>query len=147
MNNEIYIEELTNFSAESADALRRLTAQLNENFQPLSDEDIHGMVDSSNTHVYLARLKENDSIVGMVTLIVYRIPYIVKAQLEDIVVDESMRGKGIGKMLMQYVIDKAKEYGVKSLNFTSSPKKEVANKLYESLGFQKRETNVYQLSL
>lgn len=143
----VYIEEVKDFSFEAANAVGNLAQQLNSNFQPLSDDDFHFLIDSKNTHLYLARLKENKKIVGMVTLVVYRIPYAMKAQLEDIVVEESMRGKGIGKMLMSFVIEKARGFGVKSLNFTSRPEKENANKMYESLGFKKSDTNVYRLSL
>lgn len=147
MNDLVTIEELKEFSTESADVIRHLVSQLNNGFQPLLDEDVQFIIDSSNTHLYVARLKETNRIIGMVTLVVYRIPYTMKAQLEDIVVDEAMRGKGIGKFLINYVIEKAKEYNIKSLNFTSSPEKINANKLYESLGFKKRNTNVYSLSL
>lgn len=145
--NEIYIEEVTSFSSEVVDAVRKLVRQLDQKFQPLSDDDLKEMISSSNTHVYIVRLKGNRNIIGMVTLIVYRIPYITKAQLEDLVIDKSLRGKGIGTTLMKFVIDKARDLGVKSLNFTSNPKRETANKLYKSLGFEKRDTNVYKLSL
>lgn len=145
--NEIYIEEATEFSSEVAVAVRHLVKQLDNNFQPLTDEDVRSIVGSTHTHLYLARFKNNRKIIGMVTLVMYRIPYKVKAQLEDIVVDFSVRGQGIGRKLMEFAIDNAKELGVKSLNFTSSPNRESANKLYESLGFKKRDTNIYQLSL
>lgn len=147
MENQIKIEEVTNFSSEVADAVRSLVGQLDSNHQVLSDDDITLMISSSNTHLYVARNTEDNQIIGMVTLEVYRIPLVMKAQLEDIVVDEKMRGRGIGKQLVQFAVDKAKELGVKSLNFTSNPKKEAANKMYESLGFEKRDTNVYRLSL
>lgn len=145
--NEIYIEEVTHFSPEVADAVRNLAQQLDENFQPLTDDDLKFMISSSNTHLYIARLKKKNKIIGMITLVVYRIPYKMKAQLEDIVVDKTMRGKGVGTVLVQFAIDKAKEFGAKSLNLTSNPKREAANKLYENLGFKKRDTNVYRLSL
>lgn len=145
--NNIYIEEVIHFSLEVADAVRNLTQQLDENFQPLTDDDLRFMISSPSTHLYIARMKEKNNIIGMITLIVYRIPYKMKAQLEDIVVDTTMRGKGIGKTLVQFAIDKAKGLGAKSLNFTSNPKREAANRLYENLGFRKRDTNVYRLTL
>lgn len=145
--NEIYIEEVIHFSPEVLDAVRSLTQQLDEHFQPLTDDDLKSIISSPNTHLYVGRTKEKNKIIGMVTLVAYRIPYKMKAQLEDIVVDKSMRGKGIGTTLVQFAIDKAKELGVKSLNLTSNPKREAANKLYENLGFKKRDTNVYRLSM
>lgn len=147
MDNQINIEEVTSFSPEVADAARNLVWQLSPEHQPLNNEDVQNMISSSNTHLYVARTKNDNTIVGMITLEVYRIPLVMKAQLEDVVVDEKMRGKGIGKQLVIFAIEKAKEFGVKSLNFTSSPQKEAANKMYESLGFEKRDTNVYRLSL
>lgn len=147
MEEEISIVEVKDFSPEILESIQQLTKQLDENFEPLSQDDLKNMISSSNIHLYVARLNRNNSIVGMVTLVVYRIPYKMKAQVEDIVVDSSMRGKGLGKKLMQFVIGKAKEYGVKSLNLTSNPKRETANNLYSNLGFEKRDTNVYRLSL
>lgn len=145
--NDIYIEEQKDFSQEAVVSVRHLVKQLSNDSQPLTDEDFRALVSSESTHLYFARLKENNKIIGMVTLVVYRIPFKMKAQLEDIVVDENMRGKGIGKMLMNFSIGKAKDLGVKSLNFTSRPERESANKLYKNLGFKKSDTNVYSLSL
>lgn len=145
--NSVYIEEVKTFSPETADSIRNLVRQLDANFQPLTDDDIHFMIQSKNTHIFLARQKKDERIIGMITLIVYRIPYKMKGQLEDIVIDESMRGRGTGTALLQFAVNRARELGVKSLNLTSNPTREAANKLYLSLGFEKRDTNVYRLNL
>lgn len=144
--NKFIITEVTEFSAELADTLRYLVQQLDTHFQPLTDEDVLFMISSANTHLFVASLPDTKQIVGMVTLIVYRIPYKMKAQLEDIVVDASFRGQGIGTQLMEYAIDKAKELKVKSLNFTSQSTRESGNRLYQRLGFEKRDTNVYRIN-
>lgn len=144
-NLELEIIEVTEFTSEIADNLRRLVAQLDDNFQPLSDVDVKEMIDSSGTHLYIAKLKENTfEIVGMYTLIYYRIPYKKKGWIEDVVVDESHRRRGIAKMMLNHAIEEAKRLGIKSLNLTSSPERKFANKLYLQLGFEKRETNVYR---
>lgn len=125
----------------------RLLSQITVDAQELTDEHFQYLVNDQSTHLYVAKRVEDDAIVAMATLIVYRIPYKMKAQLEDVVVDEAVRGKGIGKYMLNYVIERAKEFGVKSLNLTSSPRKDIANKMYMSLGFEKRETNAYRKNL
>jgi len=80
----------------------------------------------------------------MLSLIVMKIPTGNKAWIEDVVVDQSARGKGLGKALMNYAHVKAKKLGVKSIDLTSRPSRESANKLYQNLGYEIRETNVYR---
>ena len=83
----------------------------------------------------------------MLSLVLFPIPTGTKAWVEDVVVDSSARGKGIGKALMNHALKKVREKRGKSIDLTSRPSRETANKLYQSLGYQKRETNVYRLSL
>jgi GNAT superfamily N-acetyltransferase len=141
------IEELKEATDPDAKSIRSLVAQLDDQFQVLSDEDIKEMLSASSNHLYVYREKESHEIVGMITLIVYRIPYKMKGWLEDVVVDEKHRGKGIATLLMEHAIEEAKNHHVKSLDLTSNPKRESANQLYVRLGFEKRDTNVYRLTL
>lgn len=141
------IEEINQYSPKLLTSIKSLVSQLDRNFQELTEADLKAMISSPSTHLYVAVIPDTGEIVGMVTLVVYRIPYKMKAQLEDIVVDQAYRGHGIGTKLMEYVVEEAKRFGVKSLNFTSSPKRESANHLYERLGFEKRDTNVYRKDL
>lgn len=143
--DSISFEEVSEFTPEIGEAIRDLTDQLDKNHQDLTDHDIAAMIHNPGTHLLIA--KNSDSIVGMVTLIVYRIPFKMKAQIEDFVVSEKMRGKGIGTMLLKYSIEQAKKAGVKSLNLTSRPIRVSANLLYQKLGFEKRDTNVYRIEL
>lgn len=144
---DIVIEEVKKFSPGVKKDVIRLLEQVTVDAQELTDEHFQYLVNDPSTHLFVAKRVEDDAIVAMATLIVYRIPYKMKAQLEDVVVDEAVRGKGIGKYMLNYVIEKAKEFGVKSLNLTSSPRKDIANKMYMSLGFEKRETNAYRKNL
>ena len=91
--------------------------------------------------------KEGKKVWGMLSLVLFPIPTGTKAWVEDVVVDSSARGKGIGKALMNHALKKVREKRGKSIDLTSRPSRETANKLYQSLGYQKRETNVYRLSL
>lgn len=141
----ITIEEVVDFSLGLVESVRRLTTQLDKDHQMLTDADLKEILKSDTTHLLLAR-DENGRIVGMTTLVIYRIPYKKTAWIEDVVVEFTARKKGIGTQLLKKAILIAKENQVMSLNLTSSPFREDANRLYQDLGFKKRETNVYRLT-
>ncbi len=141
----IQIEQVTSFSLEIAENIRHLASILDVNHQSLSDSDIEGIVSSDATTLIIARDIKTNNVIGMITLVTYRIPYKMKGWMEDLVVEEAYRGKGIATALIEKTIELAREKTVKSLDFTSQPHREAANKLYGKLGFQKRETNVYRL--
>ncbi len=143
MSKTITIEQVKKSSPDICNAIRSLTTQLDEDYKPLSDDDIKGMINSEGCFIFAAR--SQNKIVGMITLIIYRIPYTKKAVLEDVVVDEDFRGQGIGTKLIQTAIAKAKKTGAFIIDFTSRPNRESANRLYKKLGFKQRETNVYRL--
>ena len=86
-------------------------------------------------------------IIGCATLCVFHSPTGTKASIEDVVVSSAYRGQHLGKQLMEYVLEQAKAYAPIELHLTSNPKRVAANKLYQSLGFQKKETNCYQMSI
>lgn len=91
--------------------------------------------------------ENNDGeIVGTMTLVLFKIPTGVRAWIEDVVVDAGSRGEGIGKKLNRKALDLAHEAGAKTVDLTSRPSRESANRLYQDLGFKKRETNVYRFS-
>jgi ribosomal protein S18 acetylase RimI-like enzyme len=83
----------------------------------------------------------------MVTVLIFRIPYVKKAYLDDLIVDEAFRGHGLGSKLLQKAISLAKEKDAAYVDFTSRPRRIAGNTLYEKLGFKKRDTNVYRLIL
>ena len=139
---KFYIEKIQKFSPELTTSLNKLLSQLNEKATPLKNEGIEEMIVSPANRLFVARGPSKE-IVGMLTLIIYRIPVWKKGWLEDLVVDKAYRNKGIATKLFQHAIEAAKSEGVLSLNFTSRPEREVANKFYHSLGFEKRNTNVY----
>jgi GNAT superfamily N-acetyltransferase len=144
---EIAIEELHAFSPEIGDVIRHLVAQLDNNYQSLSDEDVQGIINAENTHLFVAKLASHpEKIVGMFTLIVYRIPYKKKAWIEDVVVDLEFRRQGIAKKMLSQAIEEARKRDIKSLNLTSSPSRGYANQIYVQLGFEKRDTNVYRIN-
>ena len=87
----------------------------------------------------------DEKIIGMVTLCIYQCPTGRKAWIEDVVVDQNYRGKGYGKVMIDKVIALCRNKGNMTLMLTSRPSRIVANQLYQSLGFEKRETNVYKM--
>jgi ribosomal protein S18 acetylase RimI-like enzyme len=95
--------------------------------------------------VLIARdLRDHGRIEGMLTLIVFRIPTGVRAWIEDVVVDETVRGRGVGEGLSQEAVRRAVELGARTVELTSRPSREAANRLYQRLGFALRDSNVYR---
>ena len=144
---EVYIEQLKTFSSEFTVAINKLLKQLDDTASLLTEVDVKGMIDSSANYLFVARGLDNKEIVGMLTMIAFRIPFAKKGLLEDFVVDKEYRGKGIGTKLITAAIKKARKVGVVYLDFTSRPTRVAANNLYQSLGFKKRNTNIYRIIL
>ncbi len=136
------IFRLTEISEDILIAFRKLIPQLSPDAQIPTKEDLEEIFKSENSFLFLARDKE---IVGTLTLITYRIPTGLKVWIEDVVVDNKMRGKGIGEKLTRYAIDYAIKLGAKRIELTSKPSRIAANEMYKKMGFDKRETNVYRL--
>ena len=126
-------------------SINRLLPQLSKSSKPLNLNQLKQLTGSECTRLFLAR--DAEAILGMLSLVVFSIPTGNKAWVEDVVVDEDARGKGVGKLLMNYAMETAETLGAKSVDLTSRPSREAANKLYQAIGFQERETNVYRFSI
>ena len=103
-------------------------------------------MDSDACHLLLAR-DDDGAILGSMTLVVFPIPTGIRAWIEDVVVDGDARGRGVGDALNRTAIDIARDLGAKTVDLTSRPSREAANRLYQRIGFEPRETNVYRYSL
>ena len=103
------------------------------------------MIASPATDVLIAR--DGSDVLGALTLVVFRIPTGVRAWIEDVVVDDSARGRGVGEALNQFALELARSKGAKTVDLTSRPSRAAANRLYQRLGFVARDTNVYRYSL
>lgn len=103
--------------------------------------DLILVLKDSNCHLYV--VLDGERIIGCATLCVFHSPTGTKASIEDVVVSSAYRGQHLGKQLMEYVLEQAKTYAPMELHLTSNPMRVAANKLYQSLGFQKKETNCY----
>lgn len=130
---------------EVVEAFARLIPQLSKSNPPPTRSELEAMVGSEASTVFLARVA--DRIVGSLTLAMFRIPTGVRAWIEDVVVDESARGHGAGEALNLAALDHARRHGAVTVDLTSRPSREAANRLYRRLGFVARETNVYRFEL
>lgn len=145
MHPDIHVEQAHEASEELLTAMQRLMAQLTAQPPPNAAE-LDEMLSSGATALFLAR-QADKSIIGMAALTIIRVPSGLKAWIEDVVVDKAQRGKGIGQALTEACITHARTRGVSSIHLTSNPRRIAANKLYQKLGFQRHETNLYQLKL
>ncbi len=125
-----------------AAALADLVPQLSRSAAPLTADGLRRVVDHEACTVFVARL--DGVVVGSLTLAVFPIPTGAKAWIEDVVVDEAARGRGIGELLNRTALDRARSFGARTVDLTSRPSREAANRLYQRLGFDRRETNVYR---
>lgn len=139
----IEVTDLDSYGAEEVvSAFERLIPQLSSSNPPPSKETLAYIAASEASHLLLA--VEDGHIYGSMTLVVFTIPTGIRAWIEDVVVDEASRGKGVGALLNQTAIDMARDMGATTIDLTSRPSREAANRLYKRLGFVERETNVYR---
>jgi ribosomal protein S18 acetylase RimI-like enzyme len=141
----IQVAPVVSASAEVLDACHRLIPQLSSSSLPLTLSELEEIVDGNSTVLFAAR--HNGDIVGLLTLAVFRIPTGVRAWIEDVVVDELARGSGVGEALSRAALAEAARRGAKTVELTSRPSREGANRLYQRIGFVRRDTNVYRYEL
>ena len=141
----VWIEEATEVSGELSAALRDLVPQLSSSSPAPDASELEEIVASPATRLLVAR-DEAGTIVGSLTLVVFRIPTGMRAWIEDVVVHEAARGKGAGEALTREAVRLAGAAGARTVDLTSRPSREAANRLYERIGFQVRETRVYRIS-
>jgi ribosomal protein S18 acetylase RimI-like enzyme len=139
----VRIERATRATEALLSAMRRLVPQLNPASEAPTLEHLETLIGSSAVELLLAR-DGSGEIVGMLTLARYPIPTGTHVRIEDVVVDEAARGGGVGEALVRAALRRARELGARSVDLTSRPDREAANRLYLRLGFQRRETNAYR---
>jgi ribosomal protein S18 acetylase RimI-like enzyme len=127
------------------EGLNFLLPQLSSSAPPLTRDAVQELFDSPALTVFVAR--DDERIIGSLTLVIFPIPTGLRAWIEDVVVDGATRGAGIGQALTTAAIDESRRRGVRSIDLTSRPSRVAANKLYVKLGFALRETNVYRFAV
>src|SRR5215210_4809553 len=141
----VVVEEAKAVTPELVAAFRQLTPQLSRTAPAPGGGELAEMVRSPATVLLMAR-DADKGLVGSVTLVLFRIPTGVRAWIEDVVVDEACRGRGVAEILCREALNRASAAGARTVDLTSRPSREAANRLYRRLGFVPRETNVYRWS-
>jgi ribosomal protein S18 acetylase RimI-like enzyme len=137
------VRECTEVSDGLVAAMARLIPQLSSSSPPPGAEELASIVGSDACHLLVAE-DDDGTILGSMTLVVFPIPTGIRAWIEDVVVDGDARGRGVGEALNRTALDLARELGARTVDLTSRPSREAANRLYRRLGFEPRETNVYR---
>ena len=134
------LERITEANEELVETIRRLLPQLTEARTPPTLEQLQEVV--ANQTLLVAR-DDDGAVLGTLTFVLYRVSSGVKGRIEDVIVDESARGRGVGEALVREGMRLANEAGVLMLELTSMPYRQAANRLYRRLGFVRKPTNVY----
>lgn len=144
MHEPIFFEA-TEAKAEYLESINMLLPQLSQSAHPMTLAALNTIITSPHTHLLLLQLE--GKIVGMCTLAIYYAPTGSKAWIEDVVIDNSMRGKKLGRLLIEHAVASARRYSPCTLMLTSRPARVAANAMYQSVGFEQKTTNVYKLKV
>ncbi len=140
----IVVEVIADITDDNLAAVNRLIPQLSRSAPPLTAEVLKQIVSWDGNRLLIAC--SGDQVVGMLTLVIFPIPTGLRAWIEDVVVDESARGQGVGAALTQEAIRLAQAVGARTVDLTSRPSRQAANRLYERLGFELRDTKAYRFA-
>ncbi|UGT43653.1 GNAT family N-acetyltransferase [Nocardia yamanashiensis] len=139
----VTVETLTVIDDEIVEAFARLVPQLSGTARQLDREALGRLVSAESTTVLVAR--SGEKIVGTLSLVMFPIPSGLRARIEDVVVDDSARGQGVGAALIEEAKARARDAGARTVDLTSRAERVAANRLYERLGFRVRESRVYRV--
>lgn len=142
---DVRVEIIREAGPELVDAFSRLLPQLSSTAEPLDHEAIDRMVRCDVNTVLVARSSE--AIIGTLTLVLLPLPSGLRGRVEDVVVDTTARGQGVAALLTQEALRIAQEAGARTVDLTSRPDRAAANRLYERLGFEARESQVYRFPI
>lgn len=140
------MSEAVDVTDELVSAFALLIPQLSSSSPPPGPDELTRIVESDASVLLVAR-DQRGAIVGTLTLALFRVPTGVRAWIEDVVVDSGARGAGIGEALVGAAVGRAAAEGARTVDLTSRPSRDAANRLYQRLGFETRTTNVYRYSL
>ena len=139
-----HIIEINTYSPEYHEAMQRFLDQLTPEHMTLTEEMVKQLIASENSHLFF--LMQDEQVAGMLTVGIYYSPTGGKAWIEDVVVDEAFRGQGLSKLLVAHAIQFVESKQIPLLMLTSNPTRVAANKLYQAMGFGRKETNVYRMT-
>ena len=139
----MFIEIVGEVTDGLVEAMERLVPQLSSSSPPPGRDELVDIVRSPATDLFLVT-DDDGSVLATATLVTFAIPTGRRAWIEDVVVDDAARGMGVGGALTRAMVDRDEELGCVTVDLTSRPKREAANRLYQREGFEKRDTNVYR---
>ena len=142
----VKVEIATTLTPAIVDAVEKLVGQLSRTAPPPTTAELGDIVSSPATDLFIA-IDDGGTIIGTSTLVTFRIPTGMRAWIEDVVVDEVGRGQGVGMALTEAMVERARELGCRTVDLTSRPSREAANRLYQRAGFVARESTVYRFDL
>ncbi|MGK2349559.1 GNAT family N-acetyltransferase [Actinomyces sp. W5033] len=145
------VEIVRQSSPEIVEAMGRLIPQLSRRAPVLTAEQCEALVSQPGVFLFVYRSSRRAEdgtypVLGMLTLATFTIPTGLRAWVEDVVVDSSARGQGAGRALVEAAVAYAGQMGARTVDLTSRPSREAANRLYQRAGFELRETNVYRFT-
>jgi len=144
----MHVELVSNLTDEIFESVKRLVPELGVHKPIPTREELNMLIDSQASKLWIARESDLHSlIVGMLTLTVYRVPTGIRSIVEDVAVASNYRRRGIAKALMEATLEYARQAGAGVLTLSSNPQREAANLLYQSMGFELRNTNAYLYKL
>lgn len=142
----VTIEVASEVGDDVVESFARLIPQLSKSSPAPTKSELQAIADHDACFLLVAR-GDDGSILGSLTLVVFPIPTAVRAWIEDVVVDDAARGQGVGELLNRRALEIAADHGAKTVDLTSRPSREAANRLYQRIGFEQRDTNVYRYAL
>lgn len=145
--SSVEIVEATEATPELVAAFERLVPQLSSSNPPPTADELDALARSEASILLVAVDGDDGTVLGTLTLVWFRIPTGIRAWIEDVVVDEAARGRGVGEALSRAAVERARALGARTVDLTSRPKREAANRLYQRIGFVQRDTNVYRFDL
>jgi ribosomal protein S18 acetylase RimI-like enzyme len=142
------ILEAATVTDELYEACQRLVPQMTTNNPPPTRAQLQRMLSSGASTLFVVydSPARGDEIIGLGTLIVYHVPTGLRGYIEDVIVDEAQRSRGIGEALVRACLEKAQQAGCPQVMLTCHPGRDAANRLYKRMGFELRKTNVYRYS-
>ncbi|WP_433795829.1 GNAT family N-acetyltransferase [Actinoplanes sp. CA-252034] len=140
----VVIEVVRSVTEDLVESFGRLLPQLSRSAPVLDAAALRELIEWPGNRVLVARL--DGRIVGTLTLVTFPIPTGLRAWIEDVVVDEEARGHGVGAALTGEAVRIAREAGARTVDLTSRPTRVAANRLYERLGFEIRDSKVFRLA-
>jgi len=144
----MYIEKASEVSDELFEAVQRLVPQLGQHKIIPSRNELASLLNSEASSLWIAKYPDDHGkLAGILTIAIYRVPTGLRSIVEDVVVDQDFRRLGIADALMRAAIEYVRDLGVDGISLTSNPKREAANKLYQAMGFERRETNSYYFKI